>query len=261
MTLTNKQIVAFLKEKFPEISAIYLTGSRLNHLAIRDTDYDVVAIVPSTLSRIISGQAYAKETHFPDDGLANEIQVKVYDTLKLCQLINKSNPNILELFYEKPLYVSMSFKDMATYLADPTTIRQLCQLNVPALLSATKGQYYQMSNLIKKKQANLSDKEAKYFVQMIKFHRYLKNVLDGRTIKSVDMSDLIPFKADFSRHYKEALVELDSIESTLSSLKPSALPILSEEQKSVLQLRFFEQAQVDVSQVLDLEEKPQLERY
>lgn len=100
-----------------QVQAIFLSGSKLNHLATaQTTDTDLYVIVNNTLADQFKHPFKIKEKHqFQFDDQTYDL--KIVDVVHTYQLIRKENLNFVEIFMRKPLYIKpddILFKLLAT---------------------------------------------------------------------------------------------------------------------------------------------------
>lgn len=108
MTLTNTQITNICLDHFNDtydVQAIYLTGSRLRGLNRADSDYDLMIFVNPILERVFNHQRLiSKQVAFAVE--QNIFDCKIYEKAKLEQMLFKGNPNLLDLFSQKGLFIA-----------------------------------------------------------------------------------------------------------------------------------------------------------
>lgn len=108
ITLTNTQITNICLDHFNDtydVQAIYLTGSRLRGLNRADSDYDLIIFVNPVLKRIFNHQRLiSKQVAFAVE--QNIFDCKIYEKAKLEQMLFKGNPNLLDLFSQKGLFIA-----------------------------------------------------------------------------------------------------------------------------------------------------------
>lgn len=108
-TLENTLNEVFNKFGKDRISAVYLTGSRLNNLFTAESDYDLYVVLKQSKENLVFGV-------YESGQLTGEHDFKYMESYKFLQLIFKSNPNMTEMFTKGPLYVSEEFAELASYL-------------------------------------------------------------------------------------------------------------------------------------------------
>lgn len=97
-----------IKQVEPDITpiAIYLRGSRMRHIETPDSDFDIVALVPSTGRELLSNKATHEtfQTPMKANGKIYTLDVQVWSIKQLYQHIANSDINTLELLLNKPLF-------------------------------------------------------------------------------------------------------------------------------------------------------------
>ncbi|MDR3241058.1 MAG: nucleotidyltransferase domain-containing protein [Lactobacillaceae bacterium] len=191
MTVTNEQITDYLISVAPkQIEAIFQTGSRLNGLAVDDTDYDLMVITRPFVdpNDFVSDRAYSKEARYLPEatGFANELQVKYYDARKLYQLIIKSNPNMLYVLYRKPIYLAKNDETAELFNELFDNLELLSSINKTQFFNALKGQFNRQKNM------QFADNPKRYnkaLIQSLKFLHYAEDLLVADKLSTIDFAD------------------------------------------------------------------------
>lgn len=102
----NKVFEKFNKE---EVAAVYLTGSCLNNLQTPTSDVDLYVLLHTRKKDLVFGKLRSGQDH-------GEYDFKYMDTYKFVQMLVKTNPNLLELVFKKPLYCSEQYRPLAEFL-------------------------------------------------------------------------------------------------------------------------------------------------
>lgn len=110
----NKQLNEALNsvfEKFNKdvVEAVYLTGSNLNNLDTATSDVDFYVVLKQNKKNLVFESLVSKQEH-------GEHDFKYMESYKFVQLLCKTNPNMLEMVYKYPVYVSESFRPVADLL-------------------------------------------------------------------------------------------------------------------------------------------------
>ena len=193
----------------PNVQAVYLSGSRLNHLNVAPTDYDLFIITKPTMKSIMTGQHYVH--HATVEAMGQMADGKIYDTLKFLDVMVKTNPNTVELFYQAPLFVTSEFEPIAKRLQTTEMHRKMLAFNPTNFVHAVGGQVkqegksFQLGNVPLKRQT-------KIVVQTSKFERYFSELLTDGVLKSV--LEPTEHERDLRRQSLSLEKRLDSKESS-----------------------------------------------
>lgn len=93
------------------VDLIYLTGSRLTGVANKDSDYDFYGF--TQLSRF---DYLIKDTEKGVVSCGDNWEAKIFPLPHLISLLKKSNPNVLEMFYNLPVYRSDDLRQLSGQL-------------------------------------------------------------------------------------------------------------------------------------------------
>ncbi|MFT8556673.1 hypothetical protein [Liquorilactobacillus hordei] len=102
--LVPQKIVNDIEEKIPNLALLYLTGSRLTKTNNLNSDYDFYAFTISNkkdfvLSDRNKGKTYKGENY----------EIKCFDITHLFSLLKKTNPNFIEIFFNRPVFADSYF--------------------------------------------------------------------------------------------------------------------------------------------------------
>lgn len=131
-----------------QVMAIYLTGSQLNNLQTEESDVDLYVILKHTKRNMVLGTLRSGEK-------TGEKNYKYMDSVKFLQLLYKTNPNLLEIIYKKPLYVHHEYKNVAEFIYENK--EEIVRMNVSRYFSSS----YHMAKNNYKKLLNNTGKVAK----------------------------------------------------------------------------------------------------
>lgn len=177
-------IIQSTKNEIPNVLAIYLTGSRLNNLNTRDTDFDLIVIIRESAQHLITGglNRQTKDFKTPFD---REINTKIYSGTQLARLLIKPTPNTVEIFYKKPIYVHNDFLKIANELYSDDYQRNLLSSDQRNFLNAVFSKLINSKKYLEKN--SLSNfKLVKDIVQTLKFFRYANELLNFGNLCSVE---------------------------------------------------------------------------
>ena len=181
--MTHSQLVTDVLKAIPDAQAIYLSGSRLNHLNVRPTDYDVFVITKPTMKSILTGQHFVSGEIIKTG--ATYADAKIYDSLKLMEVYLKSNPNTAELFYRTPLFTTPAFAPIAEWLGSEPMLRYGLAVGHTRFVHAVFGQIKQEGKSFVTGKVPLT-RQAKIVVTTSKFARYLEEYLTVGMLTSVE---------------------------------------------------------------------------
>lgn len=142
--LVRKTLI-YTKEKLKIINpiAIYLSGSRLRRWNTEKSDFDLFVIIKEDPERILYGKFASQEKRFSIDNINVDLNVKGFSPLY--KMIISSDPNVIELFSEKPLWASedlyqneQSLK-IIDWLNDPQGHNSVLQANFIGFIKAGGG--------------------------------------------------------------------------------------------------------------------------
>ncbi|WP_143464111.1 DNA polymerase beta superfamily protein [Levilactobacillus enshiensis] len=180
MRLDTKTLKYLRENVTTKVLAVYLSGSRLNGLADKNSDTDYYVVTEPEFDDLIFNRRKGKQDH-------GEIDFKQVDLFQFVNLIYKSNPNVLELFYKKPLYSDDLFMVMANYLYKHRD--EFLELNPVHWQKSCLGQMKHCYLNIKKNQgATAQGHIGKDVVQFIKAFAYLEASYEtGSLDKAIDL--------------------------------------------------------------------------
>lgn len=101
-----RKTLAYVKDKLKIDNpiAIYISGSRLRRWNTEKSDFDLFAIVKEDPEKILYGKFTSQEKHFNIDKIVVDLNIKGFSPLY--KMIINGDPNVIELFSEKPLWTS-----------------------------------------------------------------------------------------------------------------------------------------------------------
>lgn len=172
MTRTNNELKSALENvfaKYPKekVSAVYVTGSQLNNLTNENSDVDLYVVLKQSKKNAVLGNLVSKQISGEDD-------FKVMEEYRLLQLLYKVNPTMLELFHERPVYVSEEFRSASEWLYENRN--NLHKMNQRRYFSSS---YHMAENNLRKcKRGKLEGKQGKAYVQIRK--GYLQSMATSR---------------------------------------------------------------------------------
>lgn len=200
MTDTNNELLGLsvLKaaseelDKSHKVAAVFMSGSRLNNLDSIYSDFDVYVLVQSSKTDILSNQIFSKKAELRAgavyDKINNEVlsdipvDATIWDQRQLFKLINKSNPNVLEILSSKPIYLSSKYGNLYKTLTNPANQHYLREANPKALFAAVGGMLNNERNqLLREAPRSLKDVSL-----MAKYIYYLRQVINDQNV-NVDM--------------------------------------------------------------------------
>lgn len=85
----------------PNVIAIYLTGSRLRHLEVVNSDTDYYVITSPTSDSLLEAKVISKVVKIDD-----ELDCQVWDVLQFNKIVHKCNMNLIEMIEEEPLFTN-----------------------------------------------------------------------------------------------------------------------------------------------------------
>lgn len=170
-------------EQEQELTAIYITGSRLNKTNMESSDYDIIAITKPTLKSVLTGQHYAYQQIMTVDGI--NVDIKSYDTLYVAQKLLKSDINMVEIFYKTPVFVTFDFESNADYLKSEDMQKYVLAVNSTGLMVSIKNYVRHAEAQLKDETLPLSS-QGKLVAKAIKFNRYLNEIISDGRLQSVE---------------------------------------------------------------------------
>ena len=109
--IVPQEIVQEIREKIPNLVLLYLTGSRLTGTQNDGSDYDFYAFTTSNKSEFVLRDRNKGTTY-----RGNNYEIKCFDVTHLFVLLRKTNPNVIELFFNPPIYANGYFHIMSTLI-------------------------------------------------------------------------------------------------------------------------------------------------
>lgn len=181
MILEKKTLDYIRSQVSTKVLGVYLSGSHLNGLADQNSDTDYYVVTEPEFDSLIFNRRKGKQEH-------GEIDFKQVDLFQFVSSIYKSNPNVLELFYKKPLFTDELFSMMAGFLFDRKD--DLLTLNPEHWRKACLGQMkHCYLNVAKKQGSTANGRIGKDLVQFMKAFSYLSCTLDGQGIgEAIDLN-------------------------------------------------------------------------
>lgn len=116
-TYNAKQTIVACQKHFNDcqIAAIYLAGSRMRHTETANSDVDLIVIVNPKLDNILFHQPLvSKQVTFTSNNI--EYDCKVYDKVRLYDLITKCSPELIEVLQYQPIYCNNLDKKLCNFL-------------------------------------------------------------------------------------------------------------------------------------------------
>lgn len=129
------------------VIGLFWTGSRINNLQQKDSDYDVIAITD------INNLDILKQTHYRETVNAQfyqkKLEIKVIDIISLYQSLLKGNWILVEALSQKPINIQPYFKSLFARLSDSNWLISSCPNNYArsaigqsiAILARTKSNH------------------------------------------------------------------------------------------------------------------------
>lgn len=168
----TKEFVKFIEDKINrKVIAIYLSGSELNNLNVKETcDKDLIIVAEDLPQEILSGTIYSKQTIFKYNEA--EYDAKIYSLRQIYKMVIKGGFNTLELFAKDPLYCQNK-KFMSSF--NKENAGALSCFNIKGLIRSINGMT--KSTIFKIKDNKLNHKtKIKFMVQAFKTQCYLKQL-------------------------------------------------------------------------------------
>ena len=148
LPFTNNELFEHVQSHLnrPVIS-LFWTGSRVNNLQQKDSDYDVIAITDINTTDIL------KQTHYRETVNAQfyqkKLEIKVIDVISLYQALIKGNWILVEALSQRPISIQPYFKSLFARLSDSNWLISSCPKNYArsaigqsiAILARTKSNH------------------------------------------------------------------------------------------------------------------------
>lgn len=109
------------------VIGLFWTGSRVNNLQRKDSDYDVIAITDINTTDIL------KQTHYREtvntQFYQKKLEIKVIDIISLYQALIKGNWILVEALSQKPISIQPYSKSLFARLSDSNWLISSCPNN------------------------------------------------------------------------------------------------------------------------------------
>lgn len=207
----------FEEVKKEEVMAVYVSGSYLNNLMVETSDIDLFVVLKQNKYNLVMSQFHSGQNH-------GEYDYKYMESYKFVQMLVKTNPNMLELVFKYPVYVSESFKPLADFLYENRN--EVVRVNLERYYSSSyhmlKNNYNKLKNGTGKVLRNQAGKESMNFY---KTYHQVKGFSQGKDMQEfVELSgdlreSLLETKLKQSYTEQEKEQELKKMEKCLEELK------------------------------------------
>lgn len=207
----------FEEVKKEEVMAVYVSGSYLNNLMVETSDIDLFVVLKQNKYNLVMSQFHSGQNH-------GEYDYKYMESYKFVQMLVKTNPNMLELVFKYPVYVSESFKPLADFLYENRN--EVVRVNLERYYSSSyhmlKNNYNKLKNGTGKVLRNQAGKESMNFY---KTYHQVKGFSQGKDMQEfVELSGdlrefLLETKLKQSYTEQEKKQELKKMEECLEELK------------------------------------------
>lgn len=212
---TLKKLFEDVKKE--EVMAVYVSGSYLNNLMVETSDIDLFVVLKQNKYNLVMSQFHSGQNH-------GEYDYKYMESYKFVQMLVKTNPNMLELVFKYPVYVSESFKPLADFLYENRN--EVVRVNLERYYSSSyhmlKNNYNKLKNGTGKVLRNQAGKESMNFY---KTYHQVKGFSQGKDMQEfVELSGdlrefLLETKLKQSYTEQEKKQELKKMEECLEELK------------------------------------------
>lgn len=212
---TLKKLFEDVKKE--EVMAVYVSGSYLNNLMVETSDIDLFVVLKQNKYNLVMSQFHSGQNH-------GEYDYKYMESYKFVQMLVKTNPNMLELVFKYPVYVSESFKPLADFLYENRN--EVVRVNLERYYSSSyhmlKNNYNKLKNGTGKVLRNQAGKESMNFY---KTYHQVKGFSQGKDMQEfVELSGdlretLLETKLKQSYTEQEKKQELKKMEKCLEELK------------------------------------------
>lgn len=200
-----------------EVLAIYLTGSRLNNLHTEDSDVDLYVILKQNKRNLVLGNLKSKEK-------VGDKNYKAMELAKFFQLLYKTNPNLLEIIFKRPLYASDEYKELGDFIYDNRV--EIVSMNTSRYFSSAyhmaKNNYNKVKNGTGKVAQGRAGKELvnfyKAYFQADTFHSNRENLEEAIIFKGAKRQKLLDIKSINELTPEKRVEELDTMENCLDIL-------------------------------------------
>lgn len=148
LPLNNNELFEHVQSQLNRpIIGLFWTGSRINNLQRKDSDYDVIAITDINTTDIL------KQTHYREtvstQFYQKKLEIKVIDIISLYQSLIKGNWILVEALSQRPISIQPYFKSLFARLSDSNWLISSCPNNYArsaigqsiAILNRTKSNH------------------------------------------------------------------------------------------------------------------------
>lgn len=148
LPFTNNELFEHVQSQLNRpVIGLFWTGSRVNNLQQKDSDYDVIAITNINNLNIL------KQTHYRETVNAQfyqkKLEIKVIDIISLYQSLIKGNWILVEALSQQPISIQPYFKPLFARLSDSNWLISSCPNNYAhsaigqsiAILNRTKSNH------------------------------------------------------------------------------------------------------------------------
>lgn len=109
--LVPQKIVNDIEKKIPNLVLLYLTGSRLTGTNNPNSDYDFYAFTISTKKDFVLSDRNKVKIYKGEN-----YEIKCFDITHLFSLLKKTNPNFIEIFFNRPVFAGTYFSTLSEML-------------------------------------------------------------------------------------------------------------------------------------------------
>ena len=180
----EEDVISSVLKKVNNVLAIYLSGSRLNQFNLVKTDYDLLIIIKENAHHLITGGLNRRRENFSTEKFNIPIDAKVYSGTQFARLIIKPTPVSLEPLFMKPLYVAKEFKQNADLLYSDEYQKKLLNNDMNNFFKASFSVLRGLEHALENPGFTIW-KEAKGMLQVMKYFRYLDDIIQFGTLKTV----------------------------------------------------------------------------
>lgn len=180
----EEDVISSVLKKVNNVLAIYLSGSRLNRFNLVKTDYDLLIIIKENAHHLITGGLNRRRENFNTEKFNIPIDAKVYSGTQFARLIIKPTPVSLEPLFMKPLYVSEDFQKNADLLYSDEFQKELLHNDMNNFFKASFSFLRSLEHVVEEPGFTIW-KESKSMLQAMKYFRYLDDIIQYGTLKTV----------------------------------------------------------------------------
>lgn len=128
LPFTNNELFEHVQRQLNQpVIGLFWTGSRVNNLQQKDSDYDVIAITDINTLDIL------KQTHYRETVSTKfyqqKLEIKVIDVISLYQSLIKGNWILVEALSQRPISIHPYFKSLFDRLSDSNWLISSCPNN------------------------------------------------------------------------------------------------------------------------------------